>query len=236
MLIDYIEGMNTKFLLKYSVYASLLIQILTGIANMWILQYNTPSSVNILRELIYAELAVQIVEVIFYIWLTYNFFKISNITPHRYYDWMFTTPTMLITLISYFIFLKYNSSNLGTSTLSLEQILSKESYPILSVVLLNAAMLLFGYLGEIGKMGKKISVFIGTIAFLIYFYIIYKNYVVGVEDAYTMFYVFFAIWSLYGVAALFPYDWKNISYNILDLFAKNFFGVFLTVVLYGYVK
>jgi hypothetical protein len=226
--------MNTKLLLKYSVYASLLIQVLTGLANMWILQYKTPSSVHIIHELVYVELAVQIVEVVFYIWLTYNLFKISNITPNRYYDWMFTTPTMLITLVAYFIFLKYKASYTDTSSLTLIGIVTKEYYQIITIVILNAVMLLFGYLGEVGKMGKKLSVFMGTIAFLSYFYIIYEKYVVGVEDAYTMFYLFFAIWSLYGVAALLPYDWKNISYNILDLFAKNFFGVFLTIILYRY--
>jgi bacteriorhodopsin len=35
---------------------------------------------------------------------------------------------------------------------------------------------------------------------------------------------------MYGIAALMDYKTKNIMYNILDLFAKNFFGVYL-----GYV-
>lgn len=230
--------MNTKILLKYSVYASLIIQILTGVANVWILQYKTSRSTNILRELVYSELIVQFIEVIFYIWLTYNFFKITNITPSRYYDWMFTTPTMLITLIAYFIFLKHRVSGKDTSNLTLGDILTKEMWPILTIVILNAAMLIFGYLGEINKMELKLSVFIGTIAFLAYFYIIHKHYVEDIKDvkeAQVMFYLFFGIWSLYGVAALLPYDWKNISYNILDLFAKNFFGVFLAVTLYNYV-
>jgi bacteriorhodopsin len=212
------------------------VQVLTGLGNLWILQYKTPANVNILRELVYTELAVQTVEVIFYIWLTYNFFKVSNITPNRYYDWMFTTPTMLITTISYFVFLKYKNKNLDTSNLSIMSIIKRELSTIISVVLLNAAMLYFGFLNEIKKMGTRLAVILGSIAFLAYFYIIYKNYVVGVEGTAGIFYAFFILWSLYGVAALLPYDWKNISYNILDLFSKNFFGVFLTVVLYGYAK
>lgn len=228
--------MDTKSLLKYTVYISLLIQILTGLGNAWILQYKTPANVRILRELVYAELGVQIIEVIFYIWLTYNFFKISNITPNRYYDWLITTPTMLITTIAYFIFLKYKNAEADTSKLSIVNIVKKELWPILSVVLLNAIMLLFGFLNEMKKISTQLAVTLGAIAFLAYFYIIYKKYVVGVEGAGTIFYVFFTLWSLYGVAALLPYDWKNISYNILDLFSKNFFGVFLTVVLYGYVN
>ena len=35
---------------------------------------------------------------------------------------------------------------------------------------------------------------------------------------------------MYGVAALMNYRIKNIMYNVLDLFAKNFFGLYL-----GYV-
>ena len=41
---------------------------------------------------------------------------------------------------------------------------------------------------------------------------------------------FFIIWFLYGIAALLNYKMKNIMYNILDLFAKNLFGIYL-----GYV-
>ena len=37
----------------------------------------------------------------------------------------------------------------------------------------------------------------------------------------------FFVWSLYGVAALLGDKLKNISYNILDIFAKNFYGLFL---------
>mgnify|MGYP001349262230 CR=1 FL=1 len=225
--------MDTKYLLEYSVYASLIIQVITALANIWVLQFKTPKSVNLIRELIYAELGVQLIEVIFYIWLAYNFFKIKNITPARYYDWMFTTPTMLITLICYFVFLKYKDQQcMDTSILNLADIIKKEYIPILIICGLNALMLLMGYLGEIKKLPMKTSVFFGKIIFLIYFFILYKYYVEGVKETYILFSVFMTIWSFYGVAALLPYDWKNISLNILDLFSKNFFGVFLTIVLY----
>ena len=101
--------MDSKSLLKYSVYASLIIQVLTGLTNVWILQYKTSSNVNILRELVYSELIVQFIEVIFYIWLTYNFFKITNITPSRYYDWMFYNTYYVNNFIAYFIFLNTRS-------------------------------------------------------------------------------------------------------------------------------
>jgi bacteriorhodopsin len=47
-----------------------------------------------------------------------------------------------------------------------------------------------------------------------------------------MYWFFVFTWSLYGVAALLPYDTKNSMYNILDLFAKNFLGVFLVYILW----
>ena len=47
------------------------------------------------------ELGVQTVEFIFYLWMIYNLNRIKNITPYRYFDWLITTPIMLITLSAY---------------------------------------------------------------------------------------------------------------------------------------
>ena len=46
----------------------------------------------------------------------------------------------------------------------------------------------------------------------------------------------FFFWSLYGVAALFSNHAKNVSYNILDVFAKNFYGVYLSWFIYDLTK
>ena len=61
--------MKTTELLKKTVYASLIIQILTSIANIWVLNIKTSPSLGIIRELVITELTVQIVEAIFYAWL-----------------------------------------------------------------------------------------------------------------------------------------------------------------------
>jgi bacteriorhodopsin len=37
---------------------------------------------------------------------------------------------------------------------------------------------------------------------------------------------------LYGIVAVLPYKIKNMCYNILDLFSKNFFGIFLSYLLF----
>ena len=51
-------------------------------------------------------MVVQVIEGTFYIWLARSINTISNITAYRYYDWIFSTPTMLITFIVYLIYLK----------------------------------------------------------------------------------------------------------------------------------
>jgi hypothetical protein len=91
-------------------------------------------------------------------------------------------------------------------------------------------MLIFGYLGDINIISTLTSVLLGFIPFIIYYFIIYINYV-RTQTGFNLFLYFFVFWSLYGVAALFPYYLKNSFYNILDLFAKNFFGVFLSYII-----
>ena len=94
-------------------------------------------------------------------------------------------------------------------------------------------MLLFGYLGETFVIPILTGVVLGFIPFLIYYYIIYKKYaLLSTDMGLNMFYYFFIFWSLYGIAAVLPYKLKNMWYNILDLFSKNFFGLFLAYLLF----
>jgi len=67
---------------------------------------------------------------------------------------------------------------------------------------------------------------LGFIPFLIYYYIIYEKYALT-NDGLTMFFYFLFFWSLYGLVAVLPYKLNIMCYNILDLFAKNFFGIYL---------
>lgn len=101
---------------------------------------------------------------------------------------------------------------------------------IIPIVILNAIMLLFGYLGEVKQINNYLAVFLGFLPFFAMFYIIYENYAKFTPNGEILFWYFSVVWSLYGVAAIMPYLWKNISYNILDIFAKNFFGIFLAYI------
>ncbi len=99
---------------------------------------------------------------------------------------------------------------------------------VAQVVALNTIMLLLGYLGEDGLMDIKVSATIGFIPFIIYYKIIYTEFVKKSNSKNkSLFWYFFIVWSMYGIAAYLPYETKNTAYNILDLFSKNFFGLFL---------
>jgi hypothetical protein len=177
------------------------------------------------------EVFVQFIEGSFYIYWLYNFNNILNITPKRYFDWAFTTPTMLINLIFYLIFLQYKKNNISDK-LNFIELFNKEFYTIITILLLNWLMLLFGYLGELCLIPVLLGVSLGFIPFLIYYYIIYKKYAILSKDGFKIFFYFFIFWSLYGIVAILPYKIKNVYYNILDLFSKNFFGIFLTYLIF----
>lgn len=222
--------------MNLNIYTSLIIsmitQVITGVIEFLAVLVKTPSKMLLLKQLLILELFVQFIEASFYIYWFYNFTNIVNVTPTRYFDWALTTPTMLITLIFYLIYLK-NKDNNVEDPLDFFELFNQEFYTIIIVLILNWLMLLFGYLGEINLMPVLLGVSLGFIPFLIYYYIIYKKYAILTNnDGLTMFVYFFIIWTLYGVVAILPYQIKNICYNILDLFSKNFFGIFLSYLLF----
>jgi len=86
-------------------------------------------------------------------------------------------------------------------------------------------MLLFGYLGEIKKMHKYLSLVLGFIFFIITFYFIYDKYVS--PQTLWLFIAITFIWFLYGIAFILSYSKKNTMYNILDIFSKNVYSFFI---------
>lgn len=206
-----------------SLIASIIVQVVTGIIEITSLLIKVPPKLLFIQQMMMLEVAVQLIEGAFYIYWFFNFTKISNITPSRYADWVITTPTMLTNLIFYLIYLQSDTN------LTFMGVWKQEWKKIIPILCLNWLMLLFGYLGEIAVLPIKLSVSLGFIPFLMYFYMIYTNYVQSVNS--ILFYYFFMFWALYGVAAIMPYKLKNNGYNILDLFAKNFFGIYLSYLL-----
>jgi hypothetical protein len=199
-------------LLHSSLLFSIVVQAVTGVIELLALFVKTAPGMALIRQLLGLELAVQAVEGAFYVWLYYNINAVKNITPKRYVDWAITTPTMLVTLVAYIIYL--NSDKEHTESLSLIQILREYAVPIAQIVGLNWLMLLFGYLGEVGVIPLITGVTLGFAPFIAYFYIIYERFVAndanngntGNNDNTSLkIYAYFLVfWSLYGIVAVLP--------------------------------
>ena len=211
---------------------SLIIQILTGLFDIYVVFLDTPPYMQILKQILWLEIIVQVVEGSFYVWLIRNFNKIDNITKYRYWDWIFTTPTMLISFSVYLYYLKNREESQPPIRQTLIELLYDKSNVILPILVLNMLMLLFGYLAELGRIPFKLAAVLGFIPFVAFFYLIYENFGKYSEFGLQIFWVFAAIWALYGFASTMSYAGKNVMYNILDLFAKNFFGIFIALLLF----
>jgi bacteriorhodopsin len=206
-------------MLFFTAYASTIIQILAGLVNIYGLNLQVPDSKILIQNLLQVETTVQLIELIFYIWMVYNINNINNITQYRYADWFFTTPIMLITLMTF----------IDGETKNVFEYIGKEKTDVSIILVLNMLMLLFGFLGEIKYLDVQSSLILGFIPFIFYYYKIYKKLKINNQNKYKkqLFWAYFIFWSLYGVAAGLEYELKNAMYNILDLFAKNLFGIFL---------
>jgi bacteriorhodopsin len=207
---------------------SLLVQVVVGLIDYLAINIEISEKDQILKDLLKVEVFVQGIELVFYIWLVYYFSKVSrNITPLRYLDWAITTPLMLITLSA---FLNHD----GSTPTRLSDFLSNHVGPIVNIVLLNASMLLFGLIGELGYLNYYTSTALGFIPFALNFKYIKDTFLPSDEDEFknAVFYWFVFFWGLYGVFAVTSYTVKNTGYNILDIFAKNFFGLFLAYVVW----
>jgi ABC-type transport system involved in cytochrome bd biosynthesis fused ATPase/permease subunit len=260
--------------LHLSLKLSVIVQIIAAIIQFFSMFMNVPPAYNILKQLLFLENIVQVVQGSFYAWLVYNIKNETNITSKRYMDWVITTPIMLITLICYIIFLRTTNQDKNVENMqnihdtqdaqkpqdenqTLKQadmfnILRENSRVIITIVLLNAAMLLFGYLGETNVIPIVWAILIGFIPFIIYYYIIYDkfikrdSYIIGnnkinntttttdINDTILKIFLYFVFfWSLYGIIGFFPYYVKNTLYNIIDLFSKNFFGLLLSYLIFA---
>jgi bacteriorhodopsin len=211
-------------LIHSSGWVSLSIQMFTIVIDTYALSINTPPSLALVKQLLWIEYIVTLIEGSFYVWMVLHFTKIKNITVARYYDWFITTPIMLFTYSVYLLNKKEALPDLYAAVEENKTVLG-------TVILLNWTMLFFGYLSEIGKMDARLSTPLGFIPFVLMFYLIYDNYAKYTSIGVTTFYYITFIWGLYGVAALLSYTAKNVMYNILDLFSKNFFALFLAYLL-----
>lgn len=210
---------------EYSTNLSIIIQILTGVIAFKGLFIELGAQHQILKEILTVELVVQVVELAFYLLFLQPVANIvTGMAALRYFDWFITTPTMLLTTIVYF---RYEELVDNNSTFKLKEFLDENRIDIIHIFLFNLLMLIFGYLGEIGIIDKISATLWGFLAFGGSFSIIYKNYAKRSVAGKKLYSILFTVWALYGFIYLLPDVPKNNMYNMIDLVAKNFFGIFL---------
>jgi hypothetical protein len=208
-------------LLKKTITGSLAAQWSTLLVNFYGLAQPLAPQDALLKKVLGLETIVQIIELIFYHWYHSQIQKkVFDVAHFRYYDWALTTPTMLFSTMLFYEYIRDKPTTIG-------EVLEKKGSAIGIILLLNMGMLVFGFLQEIGIISITTSTLFGFASFLASFYLIYENFVKDNEKQGVYFFML-SVWSLYGVAAFFDDLWKNISYNLLDIVAKNFYGVYLS--------
>jgi len=215
-----------KKLVHKTIYISLVLQIITTLVSLKGFGVKLNDKDSVLQDILKLETGVQIVEAFVYLWITYSLNNFDTMISRRYTDWFITTPLMLLSTI---IFMKYNlyKERNEHKKVTFKNFLLEDSDNIKKIVILNALMLIFGLLGEKRKINKTFSIMIGFVFFFWVFKLVYEEYVKGNETNKRLFYFVFIIWALYGFAAMAGNNLKNISYNGLDLIAKNFYGLYI---------
>tara|TARA_B100001093_G_scaffold510915_1_gene577717 strand:+ start:228 stop:920 length:693 start_codon:yes stop_codon:yes gene_type:complete len=215
-----------RTLMELSFYISILIQFITGIVTFGGMFYKLPKQDNVLKDILRLETVVQLVEGIFYIYIisSLRYMGSNVITKRRYLDWLITTPMMLLSTILY---MEYENNKTTNKIMNVKEFVSNNKENITNMFLFNTLMLVSGFLGEIGLMLKSITIPVGFVFLFLSFNIMYKNYVGKADINKRIFLLMTIVWSLYGVAAMFPTIIKNLSYNILDVISKNFYGLYL---------
>ena len=220
--------MFTTRTVKNIIWFSLLIQLITGIIPLHTLFININEKHDILKDILILETVVQFIEMLFYIWIAFAVLNIKKMASRRYIDWVITTPAMLLSTIMFMNYQEKKEKNkLDEEPVKTKQFLNDNKDNIVKIFLYNLIMLTFGYLGEQNILSKFISIPIGFAFFFKTFELIYNNYAIHSNLGVKLFYFMFIVWSLYGVAATFKPNEKNVSYNVLDIISKNFYGLFI---------
>jgi len=220
-----------KISVKKTTDISIFVQAIALLSSSLGIFFKLPKEHQIINRLLIMETIVQFIEFIFYItFLTELSKTVIGMAKTRYYDWVITTPAMHLTTIIYLDYLNRIENKL--EPIGFIDFIKTNMKNIRIIFIANFLMLLSGYLYEIGKLSKQNATILGYIFFLIVFGTIYNEYAKNTEFGRKLFYALFIIWGSYGIAFLFEDNAKNNIINFLDLFAKNFFGIYLFFVAY----
>ena len=211
-------------LVQQSTRLSLCAQLLTllfGVAILAVPVNEEYEYRNDVLAILYVEGASQLVELAYYSIAVGCFFG-RILTWTRYIDWFISTPVMIVSTA---MFLLHRQGKDPLLALRMQDPL------VVMSICLNQLMLSFGLCIELGSVGKLKGVVLGSSAFIASYAFLGQR-VDGTDTmSVVLFFAIFFVWSLYGVAALFSYVPKNVSYNALDIVSKNFYGIFVGVYL-----
>jgi len=217
-----------KDLLSKSLSVSIFFQVLSITISLFGLTLNVSPKDQILVTALRLETLVSAIQFSFYTWYAYHFREVAEATLYRYHDWIITTPLMLLTTMIY-----YDHNNNPEKETTLESFWEEHRGDILLVFAFNAIMLFFGYMFEIGVLDLLTSNTLGFAGLIGSFYVIYSSFVSkNLSANLPLFGAMSVVWGSYGVAATLSPTLKNVSYNLIDAVSKNFYGIFLTYVVY----
>ena len=212
-----------KDALSWSLKASLTAQWSTLFINFFSLAQTLPLKDLILQTVLWIETFVQVVELAFYSWYSYHFHSVAEATFYRYHDWAVTTPLMLLSTMIY-----YDYQNKPEEVVTLKSFWEEHWKDVLIVFAFNLIMLLFGYLYERNVIGLLASQAVGFAGYAGTFYVMWDKFASKTASNLPLYLFMTIVWGLYGIAAFFSPVVKNTAYNLLDVVAKNFYGVFLS--------
>lgn len=176
-----------------------------------------PAANNDVQIILALEVGSQVVEFLWYVVAVCRFRKILTWT--RYIDWFLSTPVMLVSTGMFFLLRRD------------ENVMDVFGRGDMWICLaFNWLMLSLGLLLEVRFASRFVGVGLGGLSLVASF--TFLGRLIGEGDdpwSLGLYYGVYAVWFLYGVAALFPYEPKNIMYNVLDVISKNGYGVVLLV-------
>ena len=147
----------------------------------------------------------------------------KTINDTRYTDWAISTPLMLLVLCM---------------VLGYENNLNVHFSNVLYILLLNFLMLGSGYIGELNMIPKLFANIIGFVFFFGMYRVIWSTYMKKSRtfNSKVIFYCFLILWAFYGLFYNMDVMTKIFGYNILDLLAKAFVGIFFWLYLTKTIK
>jgi len=229
--------------------ASMLMQFITLVVSfVALVQGNMPS---VLMTIVWLELIVQFVELVWYSWIAYRYLEGGDKTipiHYRYFDWVITTPIMM-TSITLFV--------LWDADKTCDNVLGEASrvVALVVIILMDIIMLSVGFAYEsrwdalapirafydmlLCNFRPNAGLWLGWVPFLGVFtplFVIIAQPKTNTGWGVTSVLLTFSAWALYGVVALLGSEgvWidetRNSAYNVLDIFSKNAVGLIVSSV------